>query len=142
MSSRHETPISTSDDAMETRETSSAPSTSILPSAFSRIMGVSSTSSSQPLKRDKCNRPAIVYNKKYDLHKAPPEDLDSKYSPYAIGEPLHDDRPILTARIPRYHIVHISKRPRTQWSWQLGYSLEDTRRTANKAVWACKLCKC
>jgi hypothetical protein len=111
MSSRHETPLDLSDDELDTREPSSAPLSSTLPSAFGRLMNASSASSSQPAKRDRCNRPTITYNEKYNPYKAPPEDLDARYSPYIYGEPLHDDRPIIVARIPSQHIA---------WNIQLG----------------------
>ena len=116
MSSRHETPIDLSDDALDIREHSAALSTSTLPNAFGRIMATLSISitSSQPpaFRRDLCRRLTPIYNKKYDPFKDPPEDLDLRYSPYENGQPLHDDRLIITSRIPSKHILSsVPKRP-------------------------------
>ena len=145
MSSRHGSPIDLSND--DAREASSAPSTSTLPSAFGRMMAASSgistpTAPETPtLLRDRCRRPVPIYNERYNPFQAPPADLDPEYSPYKNGEPLHDDRPILTARIPRRHVLaNAPKRPRSKWVWELGYSLDDVSKAGNQGVWACKLC--
>jgi hypothetical protein len=75
----------------------------------------SSIPSSRAMKRDKCNRPAIVYNENYDLNKVLLEDLNLKYSLYTISEPLYNNRLILIARIPLKHIIQSAKRVRIHW---------------------------
>jgi hypothetical protein len=92
-------------------------------------------------RRDRCKRLEPIYNTKYDPYKVPSADLPDDYSLYANNEPLHDDRPIIISRIPSKHILSgASKRPRTNWTWQLGYNLTNTSKTSNQGVWACKLC--
>ena len=65
--------------------------------------------------RDTCQRPKVTYNERYDPFKTPPADLDPQYSLYAYIEPLHDDRPLIIARIPSNHVLtDVVRRPRTK----------------------------
>jgi hypothetical protein len=122
MSSRHKTPIDLSDDDAFTPNTASNAPSSSATNAFGRMMAASiaaTTSSEAPFHpiarlRDTCRRPAIIYNNKYNPMQAPPKELDPKYSPFVHGEPLFDDRPIISARIPAGHgIADPARRPRS-----------------------------
>ena len=60
---------------------------------------------------------------------------------YIYGEPLYDDRPIVVARLPRYHTeAGAAKKPRTSWVWALGYALTDNQKAGRPTIWACKNC--
>lgn len=90
-----------------------------------------------PSLRDRCNRPAPVYNESYNPDKPPPANLLPSYSPYIYGEPLFDDRPIKLANLTAgYTLSPAAKRPRTAWVWKLGYALQKNKNT----YWACKHC--
>jgi hypothetical protein len=124
-----------------TSEPSAITSNSALPNAFGRMMqGGHSTAKSTHL-RDRCKRPTPTYNDNYNPANAPPEDLATSYSPYVFGEPLFDDRPVITTRLPIAHIIAgASTRPRTSWVWALGYALKDTSKSPHAGIWACKHC--
>jgi hypothetical protein len=110
MSSRHSTPLENDNTASQV---SSITSRSTLPNAFSRMMGPAPVIQSTA-KRDRYTRPIPQYNHNYDLYKKPSNDLRRDYSPYIYGEPLYDDRPIIVARLPRYHTeAGAVKKPRT-----------------------------
>ena len=86
---------------------------STLLNVFSRIIKptpvISSTS-----KRDRYIRFISQYNHNYDLYKKLSDDLRRKYSLYIYRELLYDDRLIIIARLPRYHIeISIVKKLRT-----------------------------
>ena len=107
MSSRYEIPLILSDDKLNTRETSIILLLLTLLTAFSYIIEASTSSvpSSRAIKRDKYNRPAIVYNNNYNPNKALLADLKPKYLLYAISEPLYNDRLILIVRILLKYIL-------------------------------------
>jgi hypothetical protein len=151
MSSRHESPHTSSDNEFDTLNiTSNAPLSSV-PNAFGRIMAASmeallpSDDATIPVARlrDTCYRPEPVYNRNYNPYTMPPKDLSIEYSPYANGEPLFYDRAIITARLPPRHVITGSrKRLRRAWVWKIGYHLTNQSKASNNGVWACKLCKC
>ena len=65
MFSRQESPFDLDSTASQVSITTSS---TALPNAFNRLM-------SQPAsQRDRCKRPALVYNHNYDLYKEPPVD--------------------------------------------------------------------
>jgi hypothetical protein len=100
------------------------------------------TADADPTVRDRCQRPKPTYNQNYNPHKPPPEDLPLTYSPYAFGEPLFDDRPIIITNLAAGLIVAPpGKRPRTAWVWKLGYAVVNTRIKAKPVYWTCKHCK-
>lgn len=138
MDTDKETPAEPGSFAPESSMTTSEPA---LPNAFGLLMqGKASTAKSIQL-RDRCKRPTPIYNDNYDPTKTPPEDLPASYSPYIFGEPLFDDRPVITARLPTAHIIAgASTRPRTSWVWKLGYALRDTSKAPHANIWACKHC--
>lgn len=97
----------------------------------------------KPFNRDKCTRPASwnQYNHNYDPYNPPNDTLPAGYTPYVSEEPLFDDRPALTTRIPKHHTLSgSSKRPRTAWTWKLGYAFNNSSKGDTSLVWACKLC--
>jgi hypothetical protein len=55
--------------------------------------------------RDTCERPEPTYNERYDPFKTPPTSPNPQYSPYINKKPLHNNQPIITARIPLNHIL-------------------------------------
>ncbi len=121
MSSRYETPIDLTDDALDnTRESLIIPSSTGLPNAFGRIIAASITAIASSFhealvrQRDTCQRPEPTYNDNYNPFKAPLANLDPRYSPYTNREPLYNNRLIITLRIPRGHVLTIRRRPRTQ----------------------------
>jgi hypothetical protein len=136
MSSRQESPLGLDSIASQT---SAAPSSTVLPNVFNRLM---QNTGLPGIQRDRCHRPPLKYNHNYDLYKPPPEGQPKGYSPYVYGEPLYDDRPVLVARLlPNHAVAGPSTRPRTQWVWHLGYTLVNTQRNNKNKYWACKLCK-
>jgi hypothetical protein len=136
--SRLTSPIDVDDTASQASKAPSA-STSTLTNPFGRMMA-SSTSQPTP-KRDRCSRLTPTYNEFYDPEQPPPADLPKDYSPYANGQPLWDDRPVLIANLPKYHILEgATKRARTAWVWKLGYALIDNSKPSKPSYWACKLC--
>lgn len=151
MSSRHESLNPTSNDEFDTLDTASNTPSSLVPNAFGRMMAASmealnpSDDATIPITRlrDTCYRPEPVYNINYNPHHAPPRDLNPEYSPYSNGEPLFDDRPIITARLPPRHVVTgAQRRPRRAWVWKVGYHITNQAKSSHNAVWACKYCKC
>jgi hypothetical protein len=120
---------------------SSASTSSFIPSepapasanAFNRLMARAPTLNT--IKRDTCFRPIPDYNANYDPYKLPSETRASGYSPYIYGEPLFDDRPILTSRLPVDHYLAIpSKRPRIVWVWKLGYALTNASKVSSPTI--------
>lgn len=136
--------------ASSSRSGSLAPSvtstTANLVNPFNSMMGASSSSQepppiSQTTKRDRCRRPEPIYNEFYNPRIVSDVELPVNYSPYANGQPLFDDRPVVIANLPRYHLISdAAKRPNQNWVWQLGYALHDSRKKGSR-IWACKLCK-
>jgi hypothetical protein len=106
MSLRYKTPIDLSDNTFDLRGASSAPLSTGLPNAFGRIIAalviatVTSEHKAPTRQRDTCRRPKPTYNNKYNPFIAPPADLDPRYSLYTNREPLYNDRPIITTRLP------------------------------------------
>ncbi|PMD58455.1 uncharacterized protein K444DRAFT_614225, partial [Hyaloscypha bicolor E] len=92
-------------------------SLSNIPNAFAQMMHGTPTEQRKGI-RDRCNRLVPTYNRNYNPYKPPPEDRRPDYFPYTSGEPLHDDRPIIIAWLPRKHVIAgASKRKRTTWVW-------------------------
>ena len=94
--------------------------------------------------RDTCLRLTPSYNDNYNPLKPPPASLPSNYSPYAPGEPLHDDRFIDTSKLRRGHTHAGAGRLRTSWTWKLGYAVVNNDKKTSKGqhplMWVCKLC--
>jgi hypothetical protein len=109
MASRDET---SSGSATRTPEPST---TSSVRNAFGLMQ--SGGSLPQPAQqRDRCQRPTPTYNSNYNPYEPPPEDRPRTYSPYANGEPLFDDRPVIVSRLPiGYIIASATVRPKTAW---------------------------
>jgi hypothetical protein len=106
--------------------------------AFNRLIARAPTMNT--IKRDTCFRPISDYNANYDPYKLPSEIRALGYSPYIYGEPLFDDRLILTSRLPVDHYLIVpSKSPRIVYIWKLGYALTDISKVLNPMIWACKL---
>jgi hypothetical protein len=85
MLSRHKSPLDLSDDSFSSiRERLAVLSNATLPSAFSRIITgslVATVNKEDTLLltirlRNTCQRPKVIYNKRYDPFKTPPADLD------------------------------------------------------------------
>ena len=94
--------------------------------AFTTLMGRGPSSVIQPIQylRDRCNRPAPSYNFNYNPNEPQRDDLLRGYSPYIRGELLFDNRAVVLAQLPKYHIVAgASKRGRIVWVWSVGYAL-------------------
>ena len=107
---------------------------------FDRIM-TGKAPKDLPVLRDICKRPPFIPTDKYDPYRPPPIERPSNYSPYHPGEPLFDDRACILANFPSKNIVLAGppKRPRSNWAWNLGYAVVDSKK--DKAVlWLCKLC--
>jgi hypothetical protein len=77
---------------------------STLPSAFGRMMQPNRPLTAL-LVRDRCTRPELTYNDKYNPYVLLPSDLNKEYSPYVYRELLYDDRAITVANLPRQHIL-------------------------------------
>lgn len=138
INSHEETPTELGSTTPEPSIVASEPA---LPNAFGRLMQGSANTVKSTQQRDRCKRPTPTYNYNYDPTKTPPEDLPASYSPYDFGEPLFDDRTVITTRLPTAHIVAgASSRARTSWVWKLGYALKDTSKHPQPTIWACKLC--
>ena len=121
-------------------QASTSASASTLPSAFNRMMGSSRTAATSFV-RDQCTRPTPKYNSNYNPYELPPEDLELNYSPYALGEPLHDNRLPFSSMLPSQHtLADASKRRRTSWVWHFGYALKNNSIPNSPTIWACKLC--
>ena len=138
MSSRAPTPAA---DSPNRAEASPAPLAGTVNSAFGRMMNTARDHS--PLRpRDRCTRPPLTYNENYNPEQPPLTDLPYNYSPYNYGEPLFDDRPFLVARLPpRWAETPAPARPRTQWTWKLGYAFNNSTNPAKIVpMWTCKLC--
>jgi hypothetical protein len=123
------------------RNLSIGPSESLsnLPNAFSQIMGSMPREQRKDI-RDRCNRPVPTYNQNYNPYEPPPEDRRPDYSPYTPGEPLYDDCTVIIIRLPKKHVITgATKRKRTVWVWQLGYTLTDTSKKDEPTIWAYKL---
>ena len=90
-------------------------SASTLPSAFNRMIGGSRLTASSFV-RDQCTRPIPKYNSNYNLYKLPPEDFELNYSPYTLGELLHDNRlPFSLILLSQHTLADTSKRRQTSW---------------------------
>ncbi len=88
---------------------------STLPSAFNRMIG-SGRPAATSFVRDQCTRPTPKYNSNYNPYELPPENLEPNYSPYALGEPLYDNRLPFSSMLPSQHtLADASKRRRTSW---------------------------
>jgi hypothetical protein len=125
MSSRYKSPLNLSNNPFNTtREALFALLNSTLPNAFSYIIATSLTaivSEKDALLlvsrlRDTCKRLKLTYNERYDPFKAPPTSFNLQYSLYISGEPLHDNRLIITTRILLNHIL-ASAAKRLQIAW-------------------------
>ena len=55
--------------------------------------------------RDRCFRPVLVYNDRYDPTKLLSEDLKADYSPYDYRELLFDDREVDIRRLPTGYVL-------------------------------------
>src|SRR6266498_5505949 len=116
-------------------------SQSSLPNTFGRMIGSGQPAEPKVVK-DRYNRPPPTYNYNYNPEEPARDNLPKGYSPYVCGEPLYDDRLVIVARLPpRHTVVGAGKRLRTQWVWNLGYTLDDNSKTKSTLVWACKHCK-
>ena len=115
-------------------------SASTLPSAFNHMIGGSRLRASLFV-RDQCTRPTPKYNSNYNLYKLPPEDLELNYSPYALGELLHDNRlPFSSILLSQYTLADTSKRRQTSWVQHLSYTLKNNSIPNSLTIQACKLC--
>ncbi len=84
-----------------------------LPSTFNRIIG-SGHPAATSFVRDQCTRPIPKYNSNYNLYELPPENLEPNYSPYALEEPLYDNRlPFSLMLLSQHTLANASKRRRT-----------------------------
>jgi hypothetical protein len=71
--------------------------------------------------RDKCKRPSLLYNN-YDLYKLANSNLSVRYTLYAFGEPLFNNKEAIVARfLPNYVLAGLFKKPRTSWVWKVSY---------------------
>ena len=119
---------------------SPAGSGSTVTNAFGIMMAPQATKKSVLL-RDRCFRPTLLYNDNYNPQKPPNEKNKEDYSPYDFGEPLFDDRAVIIDRLPAGHVVAAAtKRPRTSWTWKLGYALVNTLKASKPTIWCYKLC--
>jgi len=115
-------------------------SSSNLPKVFNQMIRGAPVNQKKEL-RDRCRRPEPIYNYNYNPFAPPPEDRRPDYSPYIVGEPLHDDREVILARLPKKYVLEGStKRKKTAWVWKLGYALTDTSKANGPPIWACKFC--
>lgn len=141
--------MASSNDYFSVNDTEGSPA----PSAASTTLSMASRSvfssmmqpklAPKPFNHDKCTRPASwsQYNHNYDPYNPPNDILPASYTPYVFGEPLFNDCPALTTRIPKHHALSgSSKRPRTAWTWKLGYAFNNSSKGDTSLVWACKLC--
>ncbi len=121
-------------------QASTSASASTLPSAFNRMIG-SGRPTATSFVRDQCTRPTPKYNSNYNLYELLPKNLEPNYSPYALGEPLYDNRFPFSSMLPSQHtLADASKRRRTSWVWHLGYALKNNSRPNSPTIWAYKLC--
>jgi hypothetical protein len=119
---------------------SPAPSGSTLQNAFGLMM-VPQPAPLAAVQRDRCFRPPLVYNHNYRPTEPPNPNQPQGYSPYVYGEPLFDDREVIIKNLPKNHTVApATKKPRTSWTWKVGYALVNTSKKNNPTIWCCKLC--
>jgi hypothetical protein len=98
----------------------------------------------QTIERDRCSRPVPQYNHFYNPYEVLPPGLPAKYSLYVPGEPLFNDRPCdIGCLKPQYTVAGAAKRVHPQWTWALGYAINNNSRMATKKgaplLWICKL---
>lgn len=137
--SRFTSPIDIDD---VTSQASGALSASSLPSVFGRMMAGQTVPSAALITRDICQRPVPIYNDLYNPNLPEPTLRASNYSPYANGQPLFDDRPVIVANLPQGKVLAlVSKRTRTAWVWRIGYTLVNNAHHKKPLLWACKHCK-
>ncbi len=130
-------PTSSTIDLTGSQASTSA--TASVANAFDRMKGPSQGQNT--IQRDRCSRPLARYNRFYNPYEPPSDDLPIKYSPYANGEPLFDDRPAIVSRFrPQHTLAGASKRPRSSWVWPLGYAVDNHTKRKNTLCWVCKLC--
>ena len=66
--------------------------------------------------RDLCSRPTPIYNDFYNPYDPENTQRPSDYSPYANGQPLFDDRPVVVSNLlKRKTLALTTKRNRTAW---------------------------
>jgi hypothetical protein len=112
MSSRQPSPFINIDALLRASEAPSAPK-STATSAFSRIIQPYPPKQRKIIK-DRCQRPKPTYNRNYNPHKTPPDNLPKGYILYIFREPLYDNRPTLVGRLPRqYTVAGPAKKART-----------------------------
>lgn len=138
----HTTPISFEDDVSEA---SGTPFASTVIDPFARMMApnleASEMSPTTFTLRDLCYRSTPIYNTNYNPFEPARDDLKADYSPYSLGEPLFDDRPVKVANLPKGYILSpaLSMLNRS-WLWKLGYTLIQLARNKKHTFWLCKLC--
>ncbi|KAG4427808.1 hypothetical protein IFR05_016709 [Cadophora sp. M221] len=131
--SRFTSPIDVDDVASEA---SGALSASSLPTVFGLMMAGQAASPAILITRDICQRPVPTYNDSYNPNQPEPTLRPFNYSPYANGQPLFDDRPVIVANLPQGKVLApASKRTRTAWVWRIGYALIDNSHHKKPLFW-------
>ncbi|KAH7370132.1 hypothetical protein BKA65DRAFT_11791 [Rhexocercosporidium sp. MPI-PUGE-AT-0058] len=90
--------------------------------------------------KDRCRRPAAIYNDYYDPFKPVRDDLKADYSLYSFGELLFNDRPAKASFLLKGFILSPSTSMLNRsWLWKVGYTLVQLAGNKKYTFWACKL---
>ena len=79
--------------------------TTTLVNPFASMMAPQPTKNQARVLRDRCFRPPLTYNDKYNPMEPPSQLIKADYSLYDYREPLFDDRPAKLLRFLTGHVL-------------------------------------